>query len=128
MTALRRLRALARVELRSVVRNKARSALVVTLIAIPVAALVAGSIVVKGFELSPIERVARQLGDADILVAPHPSAITGVLAALPAGCRVDRVVSSPERLVTGEAGCAVMRCAFDAGGAGAKLLDRKSVV
>ncbi len=47
MKALRRLRALARVEVRQLARHKARSALIVTLIALPAAALVAASIVVR---------------------------------------------------------------------------------
>ncbi len=65
---LRALRALARVELRQLRRNRGRSLLVVLLIAVPVAAIVGGSALVRITEPTADERATHAMGRAALRI------------------------------------------------------------
>lgn len=90
------LRPLVRISWRDVARNRARSALVVALVAVPVAAAVGGITVFRTTDPTPDERATSRMGQAALLAqAVDDSATTADLEArLPPGSRVDRVVTS----------------------------------
>ncbi len=65
MNAVRRWRPLLRLAWRDAVRNKARAALVLTLIALPVAAVTAADVLYQTQDISGAEALDRRLGGAD---------------------------------------------------------------
>jgi putative ABC transport system permease protein len=68
MNWIRALRALARVELRQLTRQRGRSALIVLLVAAPVAAIVAGSTLAGIAQVTPTERATARMGSADLRI------------------------------------------------------------
>jgi putative ABC transport system permease protein len=84
-------RAAARIAWRYARKAKARTALVLFLIALPIAALVATGIVIKTVITNPGNDVIAQMGSADILIVDPPVGedVAHISKALPAGTRVD---------------------------------------
>ncbi|MBD3402013.1 hypothetical protein GF420_03885, partial [candidate division GN15 bacterium] len=87
MTFWRSLRALLRVEYRETKRHRARSALIITLIAVPVAAIVAGTSLVLTTQPTPEEQRQSTMGQADLSVdlSGEYAEIERATALLPAG-------------------------------------------
>jgi putative ABC transport system permease protein len=86
---LRALRALLRVELRDALRNRARSWLVVSLVALGMAAMVGGGALFRTARATPHERCASVLGEAALRVHTYDALTRGEFERLiPAGARV----------------------------------------
>ena len=90
MRLLRRARALARIELRQLRRSKTRSALIMALVALPVAGLIGGDILLRITVPTAGERAARDVGSADLRVEAPAASFDEVLSMLPAGATVER--------------------------------------
>lgn len=91
-------RALARVELRQLRRNPARSLLVLLLVAIPVAAVAGGGALHRTTRPTLEERRTQRMGAADLRVEVGAGAVDELLAALPAGARAELVGVGVERV------------------------------
>ncbi len=93
-------RAVIRVGWRNVRRNKWRSALIVLLVLLPVAAMAGAMTAVATTTPSADRQATYQMGAADMIVWPSsPDATTDRLrAALPAGSRIEQVVQRDGRL------------------------------
>ena len=90
------LRALARLATRDVRGSRGRSALVVALIAVPVAALVGAMVAFSSIDPTPAQMATRSLGRADLAVFParvevQDKVLTAVARRLPAGARSEWV-------------------------------------
>lgn len=86
------LRALLRVELRELRRHRARTALIVALVAVPVAATVGGATLFLVTQPTAAEREAAAMGRADLRATAGPGAAglarrAAAEGALPSGCR-----------------------------------------
>lgn len=80
-------RVLARIAAREVLRARGRSALIVAMIALPVALVVTGSILHRTTTPTLQEQISRELGTADLRI-DHDTGDTAWLEALPAESRV----------------------------------------
>lgn len=121
MRRLRAWRALARVELRALRRNPARSALVAALVAVPVAALAGGGALLETTLPTLAERRAQELGRAALRVdATEACPPDEVLALLPGAARVEAIV--PGRLHLGAPASELPALALDVHGLAAGML------
>ena len=92
LRSLRTLRALARVELRQLRRHRARSLLVVLLVAVPVAAVVGGSALFQMTQPTLEERRAAVLGRSELRVeAGGSDGLAAARALLPPHARTTRL-------------------------------------
>ncbi|MEM6794890.1 MAG: FtsX-like permease family protein, partial [Acidobacteriota bacterium] len=100
MTWARALRALLRVEWRQIRRNPGRSLLILTLIAVPVAAIVGGSGLVRVTQPNAEQQAARVLGRGDLRVEgiERWDDLQRALGTLPAGSVTARGFTGLERL------------------------------
>lgn len=112
----RQLRALARVEVRHLGRSKGRSALIAILIAIPVAALVGGAILLEVTVRTPEERVLYEVGAADLRLDGSGDALGEAASQLPEGSVIERVLVGPERLQAPGISCSAVQIAFPTDG------------
>lgn len=98
--ACRGLRALARIELRQLRRQSARSWLVVLLIAVPVAALVGVGTLARIAASTPEERAQRTMGDAALRIdlASTLGSLDSVRTLLPAHSVMEEIWEGPERV------------------------------
>ena len=90
------LRALTRIAWRDAVRHRARSLLVVALVALPVAAIVGGTVVFATSDATPTQRAVNAMGQADLRVAsndPHDG-VSALAARLPDGARIEPLAST----------------------------------
>ncbi len=123
MNALRALRALARVELRALRRNRARSLLVIALVAVPVAAMAGGGTLLRIVRPTADERRVATLGSAALRVDAGTAAeAAAARASLPPDARVDVVVFGQELLRAPGRRIGARSLALDLGGLGGGIV------
>lgn len=96
------LRALMRIEWRDQCRHPQRTALILLLIALPVAAITAGGLLARIIEPTPAERAAATLGEADLRIDEITTfaAQQAARAALPPSARVERIFEGGDDVYT----------------------------
>ena len=87
------LRALVRIAWRDTIRHRARSLLVVALVAVPVAAIVGGTVVFASTDPTPTQRTVNVMGRADLRVFAVDRAAdrAGLAATLPPGSVIEPI-------------------------------------